>query len=258
MKVAAVKLGLPVRQPEKIVPELTELSAIDADGIIVVGYGKLIPQSIIDLPRLGIINLHASLLPKYRGAAPINWAIIEGETRTGVTTMMIDAGLDTGDMLLKAEVAMAPDDDTLTLGKKLAAIGAPLLLETLDGLERGDIRREKQDNSQATIARRIEKEDGRADWSMHAVDIERRVRGFAPWPGVYARFRESTLRLLKARVCHRDTEGTEGELFVDGRQLFVKCGEGMLELIEVQSEGKKRMSAGDFLNGAHIAAGERL
>jgi methionyl-tRNA formyltransferase len=260
VKQAAVALGLPVHQPLKIrTPEVLDLlRAIAADAIVVVGYGKIIPQNIIDLPRLGVINLHASLLPKYRGAAPINWAIVRGETHTGVTTMKIDAGLDTGDILLKEEIAIDPDDDSVSLGGKLAQIGAPLLARTLDGLDRGEIAAVPQDHSQHTLAPILRKEDGRADWSLSADELRNRVRGLQPWPGVYTTFREATLKIEKAaaeNVAHQEQPGT---LIIDGHRLFVACGSGRLELLEVRPEGKRPMPAADFLNGARVQPGERL
>jgi methionyl-tRNA formyltransferase len=260
VKQAALALGLTVHQPLKIrTPEVLELlRSIGADSIVVVGYGKIIPQTIIDLPRLGVINLHASLLPKYRGAAPINWAIIRGETITGVTTMKIDAGLDTGDMLLREEIAIASDDDTVTLGARLAATGAPLLARTLDALSRGEITPVPQDHSQHSLAPILRKEDGLADWSLSAEELRNRVRGLQPWPGVYTPFRGGTLKIENAAA--EDSAGSEppGTMTVVGHRLFVTCGSGSLELLEVRPEGKRRMSAADFLNGARVQPGERL
>jgi methionyl-tRNA formyltransferase len=227
-----------------------------------VGYGKIIPQSIIDLPRWGVINLHASLLPKYRGAAPINWAIVRGETRTGVTTMKIDAGLDTGDMLLREEIPIAPDDDAITLGLRLAAIGAPLLARTLDGLSRSEITPVPQDHSQHTLAPILRKEDGLADWTLSAEELHNRVRGLQPWPGVFTLFRGGTLKLEKTKIENAASENAAhleqpGTLLVTGQRLFVACGSGRLELLEVRPEGKRSMPAADFLNGARVQPGEQ-
>jgi methionyl-tRNA formyltransferase len=262
VKRAALALNLTIHQPSKInTPEILDLlRSIAADAIVVVGYGKLIPQAIIDLPRLGIINLHASLLPKYRGAAPVNWALVRGETQTGVTTMKIDAGLDTGEMLLKETIDTAPDDDTTTLGRRLATIGAPLLVRTLDSLERGEITPIPQDHSQSTLAPILKKEDGRADWKLSAVDLRNRVRGFAPWPGVWSEFRQGILKISGAAVVDAENDETAvpGTLLAQGGRLFVACGSGSLELLDVQPEGKRRMSAADFLNGVHLLPGERL
>src|ERR1019366_2968872 len=202
VKQAAVRLGLPVYQPERVRrPESVEyLRAIPVDAMGVGGDGQIIPQSIIDMAPLGILNVHGSLLPKYRGAGPIQWAILNGETRTGVTTMRIDAGLDTGDMLLKTEIEIGPDENAVELGARLAAVGADLLVETLAGLAAGTIVPEQQDSSQATYARLLKKEDGMVDWSLPAQAIHNRVRGLQPWPGAYTTFRGQTLHIWKARV----------------------------------------------------------
>jgi len=258
VKQAAVELGMTVFQPAKIrPPEVCELlKSLQPDAIVIVGYGKIIPQHIIDLPRHGCINLHASLLPKFRGAAPVNWAIVRGETVTGVTTMKIDAGLDTGDMLLRREIPIEPDDDAVTLGRRLAEIGAPLLVETLRGLEAGTIAPVPQDHSQATLAPILKKEDGLIDWGLPARDIANRVRGLVPWPGAYTRFRGATLQVWNCRLQLADCR--LGELLVQGHRLFAGCGDGAVELIEVQLEGKRRMSAADFVNGARIQPGEKL
>jgi methionyl-tRNA formyltransferase len=260
VKQAAVALGLTVHQPLKIrTPEVFDLlRTIAAEAIVVVGYGKIIPQSIIDLPPLGVINLHASLLPKYRGAAPINWAIVRGETVTGVTTMKIDAGLDTGDMLLAEEVAIAPDDDAITLGLRLAMIGAPLLARTLDGLSRGEITPVPQDHARHSLAPILRKEDGLVDWTQSAEVLRNRVRGLQPWPGVYTPFRGGTLKIEKAAADSAPHEEQPGTLAVAGHRLFAACGSGRLELLEVRLEGKRRMPAADFLNGARVQPGERL
>ncbi len=260
VKQAALRLGLPVHQPEKIrTPEVLELlRSLAPEAIVVVGYGKILPQTILDIPRYGCFNLHASLLPKYRGAAPINWALICGETATGVTTMRMDAGMDTGPILLQQEVEIAPEDDALTLSQKLAALGAPLMAETLRRIEAGDLAPKPQDHSQATLAPMLKKEDGLVDWNSPAGDIVNRVRGLAPWPGAYTRFRGALLHIWKARSVG-DWELAEqepGTLLVRGRRLLVTCGAGMLEPLEVQLEGKRRLSAADFLNGARIQPGE--
>src|SRR5215472_7069495 len=192
VKESAQKLNLPITQPDKIKTNdefRSQLTAINADAIIVVGYGRIIPPWMLDLPRLGNINLHASLLPKYRGAAPIQWAIANGETITGNTTMRLDAGLDTGDSLLQKELPIAPDDTSVTLAPRLAEMGADLLVETLHGLEAGTIHPRKQDESQATLAPILKKEDGEIDFRRSAHEILNRLRGFQPWPGAYTKFR---------------------------------------------------------------------
>jgi methionyl-tRNA formyltransferase len=263
VKRAAAGLGLPVYQPAKIRPPevYEELESLAPEAIVIVGYGKIIPQHIIDLPPHGCINLHASLLPKYRGAAPVNWAIIRGETVTGVTTMKIDAGLDTGDILLVREAPIGPDEDAVSLGRRLAELGAPLMLETLEGLERGTITPAPQDHSCATLAPILKKEDGLIDWSLDAQQIVNRVRGLAPWPGAYTHFRGQLLHLWKAVAqaslpVHQTSPGT---LLVEGRRLRIACGQGtLLEAIEVQLEGRRRVPAPDFINGARIQPDEKV
>ena len=257
VKLEALRLGIPVYQPERVRrPEAVEqIRGMAPDAMVVVGYGQIIPQSILDIPPHGIINVHGSLLPKYRGAAPIQWAIARGETRTGVTTMRIDAGLDTGDMLLKWETEIGEEENAVELGVRLAAAGADLLVETLAGLS--TIVPEPQDSSQATLAPILKKEDGHVDWRMAAGEILNRVRGFVPWPGCYGFFRGQRFHVWKAAGA--SMELPPGELAAVGRRMFVGAGGGSIELLEVQLEGKKRMAAAAFLNGNAIdATGERL
>ena len=258
VKQAAVRLGLPVYQPERVRrPEAVEhLRSLAADAMIVVGYGQIIPQSVIDLAPRGIINVHASLLPKYRGAGPIQWAIINGETRTGVTTMQIDAGLDTGDMLLKAETEIGPEENAVELGARLAAMGAGLLVQTLEGLERGTIVPQKQDPAEASYAPLLKKEDGLIDWSQPAPSLDNRVRGLQPWPGASTSFRGQTLHIWKSRK-GGPTDAAAGR-FVQLKPPVVACGVGSLELVEVQLEGRKRMAAADFANGQRLTDNDWL
>jgi len=259
VKQAALRLGLPVYQPERVRrPEPVEyLRAIAVDAMVVVGYGQIIPQSIIDMAPLGIINVHGSLLPKYRGAGPIQWAILNGETRTGVTTMRIDAGLDTGDMLLKAETAIGPDETAVELGGRLATIGAGLLVETLAGIEQRRIVPEKQDNALATYAPLLKKEDGRIDWTRDARALHNQVRGLQPWPGAATVFRGQALHIWRSRVWSGSSAGAPGS-FASLKPLVVNCGTGALELMEVQMEGRKRIPAADFANGQRLAENEYL
>ncbi len=255
VKEAALRLGLPVYQPERIRrPEAIErLAALRPDAMVVVGYGQIIPQAAIDIPPHGIINVHASLLPKYRGAAPVQWAIANGETRTGVTTMRIDAGLDTGDMLLKAETEIGVEETAIELGERLARMGAALLVETLERIE--TIAPEKQDPAQAMYAPLLKKEDGLIDWGLAAQAIHNRVRGFQPWPGAHTRFRGRQLHIWKSRAA-AGGPGSPGTLA--RRPLRVLCGEGSLELIEVQLEGRQRISGEAFTNGQHITDNDRV
>jgi methionyl-tRNA formyltransferase len=260
VKEAAVRLGLAVYQPERIRrPEAVEyLRALNLDAMVVVGYGQIIPQNVIDLAPLGIINVHASLLPKYRGAGPIQWAILNGETRTGVTTMRIDAGLDTGDMLLKAETEIGAEETAIELGRRLAVMGADLLVETLAGLAAGTIAAEKQDPAQATHAPLLKKENGCIDWSRLAAAIHNQVRGLQPWPGAYTGFRGQTLHVWRAGARGEGSGVRDAGSILSLRPFVVQCGEGALELLEVQLEGRKRISASDFVNGQRVTENERL
>lgn len=260
VKETAVRQGLPVFQPERIRrPEVVaKLVEIQMDVMVVVGYGQIIPQSVIDLPTHGIINVHASLLPKYRGAAPIQWSIVNGESVTGVTTMRIDAGLDTGDMLLRAETKIGPEETAVELGARLAVMGADLLVETLARIEAGTIVAEKQDSSQATLAPILKKEDGLIDWRLPALAVHNRVRGLLPWPGAYTKFRGHQLHVWKSRLAG-SSAAAPGQVARSGRSLQVGCGDGAtLELLEVQLEGKKRISGAEFANGQRLQDNETL
>src|SRR6266568_1919225 len=235
VKQSALNLNLPTTQPDRIKSNEefhAQLTALNPDVIIVVGYGRIIPQWMLDLPPLGNINLHASLLPKYRGAAPIQWAIANGETVTGVTTMRIDAGLDTGDILLQQELTIAPDDTAETFAPRLAAIGADLVVETLGDLQAGTVHPRPQDNSQASLAPILKKEDGVVDFSRSANDIFNRIRGFQPWPGANTKFRGKTLQIIKARPA---TDALpSAELHAEADRLLVGCAHNTsLELLEI-------------------------
>jgi methionyl-tRNA formyltransferase len=259
VKQRALQLGLQVSQPDKIKNNEEfrgQLARIAPKAIIVVGYGRIIPQWMIDLPPLGNLNLHASLLPKYRGAAPIQWAIARGETVSGVTTMRIDAGLDTGDILLQKEIPISPQDTAVTLAPRMAAIGADLMVETLRGLQAGTVRARPQDNTRATLAPILKKEDGQIDFQRTAHEVLNRLRGFQPWPGAYASFRGKNLQIWAAQPAERAV--SPAEIVVANGLLIVGCGSGSaLQLLEVQLEGKKRMPAADFVHGHEPRAGEK-
>lgn len=261
VKQLAHKLGLSVVQPDKIKnnPDFrSQLEKIAPRAIIVVGYGRIIPDWMLALPPLGNINLHASLLPKYRGAAPVQWAIANGEAITGNTTMRIDAGLDTGDVLLQQEEAIAPDDTALTLAPRLAAKGALLMVETLRGLEGGSIAAHPQDDSQASLAPILKKEDGQIDFHRTAQEIYNRLRGFQPWPGAFTTFRDKKLSVLEAKPAS-NASVSPASLKIEGEKLLVLCAQNTaLELIAIQPEGKKRMTARDFINGYRPREGEQL
>lgn len=260
VKRVALNLGLRILQPDKIKANeefRSQLRALKPDAIIVVGYGRIIPQWMIDLPPLGNLNVHASLLPKYRGAAPIQWAIAEGESATGVTTMRIDAGLDTGDILMQREMTISAEDTSETMAPKLAAMGAALMAETLRGLQAGTLKPHPQDHALRSEAPVLKKEDGQIDFRRPAREIWNRLRGFQPWPGAFTTFRGKNLHVWAARPV--ETDVSTGTIKMQGHSPLVGCGgQTSLELLEVQVEGKKRMWAHDFVNGYRPYDGERL
>jgi methionyl-tRNA formyltransferase len=263
VKQAALKAGLGIFQPIRLkdAAAQAEITRVKPDAIVVVAYGHIIPAWMIELPPLGCINLHASLLPRYRGAAPIPWAIIRGESSTGVTTMKIDRGLDTGDVLLQKETEITEADTTETVSARLSSLGAPLMAETLRRLERGEVQRRPQDHAAATLAPLLKKEDGRLDWSSTAEEISCRVRGLRPWPVAYSSFRGQNVRIWMARPVPAPLPKSlrPGELDRGLDRLFVGCGGStVLEIAELQLEGRKRLSARDFVNGVRLAAGEML
>jgi len=263
VKEAALAAKLPVHQPEKIrAPEVQELlQGLAPDCIVIIAYGQIIPAKLLPIPKLGWINLHASLLPKYRGAAPINWAIVNGETRTGVTTMRIDAGMDTGEMLLQREIEIGPKETAPELAARMSEFGAPLMAETLRGLAAGTITAKAQNHAEASYAPMLKKEDGRIDWKRPAIEIYNRMRGFAPWPGAYTTFRGQSCHVWGEPVSKEGTAGwasgaggaTPGTLFGEENKLFVWCGDAtVLCLRLVQVEGRKPVNATDFANGARL------
>jgi methionyl-tRNA formyltransferase len=262
VKRVAVEHGLPVVQPEKIRSNAefrALLEGIRPDAILVVAYGRIIPQWMLDLPRFGCINLHGSLLPKYRGAAPIQWAVANGELVTGVTTMRLDAGLDTGDLLLAQVVPVALEETAADVYEGLAAVGAGLMVETLCGLADGSLYAQAQDHSLATLAPILKREDGLIDFSRTAKQVYDRWRGFQPWPGAHTLLRGKKLIVHRMRLVERSLGAEECMLVVQGDSMLVGCGEGtMIALDEVQMEGKRRMSAAEFLHGHQIKSGERL
>lgn len=262
VKLAALELGLLVLQPEKIKNNAefrAVLEGLQPDAIIVVAYGRILPQWMIDLPRFGNINLHGSLLPKYRGAAPIQWAIANGEEVTGVTTMRIDAGLDTGDMLLARAVPISPEETAVELFEALSSVGAALMVETLGGLSEDTIVARKQEDALATVAPLLRREDGWMDFTRTAKVNFDRWRGFQPWPGAHTTLRGRKLLVQRMHVADEMARGEGGELVVRDDSLLAVCGGGtMLSLDAVQMEGKRKMSAGEFLRGYQVKQGERL
>lgn len=288
VKETALAAGIPVYQPERIrEPGWTELlRGLKPDAIVVVAFGQIIPEEILELPPCGCINVHASLLPKYRGAAPIQWAVINGDRESGVTTMRMDAGLDTGDMIMKESVALAPDETGGSLFDKLSAVGASLLLRTLEAVGDGTARYEKQPQKSPTpYASMLTKQDGRVDWTKSAAEIERLIRGLDPWPGTYTTYRGKTLKLWAAEVSE-ETPGAEAAQTAGGPEtgaggesaariqagarteapgaaavvtkdsLRIRTGDGLLSILELQPEGKKRMTVDAFLRGYPVEAGE--
>lgn len=259
VKQAALAHHLHVVQPEKIKKNEEfrgKLEAIQPDAILVVAYGRIIPDWMLALPRHGCINLHGSLLPKYRGAAPIQWAVANGELLTGVTTMRLDAGLDTGPMLLAEMLPIAPEENALDLYESLAAIGAPLMVRTLTGLEDGSVEPIEQNHNSATLAPILTRGDGHMDFTRTATDLHNRWRGFQPWPGAWTMLRGK--KLIVHRMCVSEGTGEAGVFHVGDHKLRIGCGGSSLELLEVQMEGKKRMTAEEFLRGFQVKSGERV
>jgi methionyl-tRNA formyltransferase len=255
-KVLAEKHGIPVRQPQKIRTEefLGELKKLRPGLICVAAYGKILPKTVLDLPSHGCINVHASILPKYRGAAPINWAIIRGERVTGITTMKMDEGMDTGDMLLKKEIPIGDEDTGEALSQKLSYIGAELLMETIKLLKEGKLKPVPQDHSQVTYAPMLKKEDGKIDWEKSAEEIRNLIRGTLPWPGAYTSLEGKLLKIYKATVA--EGEGRPGEVTKsDSEILRVATGKAALDILELQVEGGKRLSVDQFLRGRKIKEG---
>lgn len=264
VKQVAEQHGLKVYQPEKIkTDEVREIfQTLAPDAVVVVAYGRILPAWLLEIPRLGCINVHFSLLPKYRGAAPVNWVIARGETETGVTTMLMDPGLDTGPILLQQRCSIEPDETAPELAEKLSKMAADLLIETLERLEQGQVTPQEQDHSQATQAPMLKREDGQIDWNWPASDICNRTRGFQPWPGAWTTLEGHRLILWKASVvsdgpASESPPGTISHLLKDA--IIVTCGGGsFLRVEELQLEGKRRLSARDFLNGTRLTVGTRL
>ena len=260
VKEFALSQGLSVFQPARIKNDEAKqlFSSHDADVAVVVAYGRILPEEFLRAPRRGCINVHFSLLPKYRGAAPANWAVVNGETQTGVTTMFIEPALDTGPILLQSKTEIGAKETAPELMRRLAEIGAELLGETLASLD--DLTPRPQRNHDATFAPILKKEDGLIDWSQSAFAIERRVRGFQPWPNAYTSFNSKGLTIWGADLTDSNSNAAPGEVIVaDRNDLIVSCGEGTaLRLIEVQPEARKRLPARDFINGMHLKVGDRF
>ena len=252
VKEKALEHGLSVYQPLKVrTPEFVQvLRELKPDVMVVVAFGQILTKEVLDIPPLGCVNVHASLLPKYRGAAPIQWAVIDGEKETGVTTMMMDEGIDTGDMLEKEIVPIEDEETGDSLHDKLMAAGARLIVSTLKKIQDGTIERTPQTDEETCYARMLDKDMGDVDWSLDAHAIERLVRGLNSWPGTYTKWNGKTVKIWKAKAVDREYEGALGEaVYVDKETILVKTGKGCLSLLELQPEGKKRMAADAFLRG---------
>jgi methionyl-tRNA formyltransferase len=269
VKEVALAARLPVHQPEKIrAPEVQQLlEKLSPDFIVIIAYGQIIPARLLSIPKHGWINLHASLLPKYRGAAPINWAIVNGETRTGLTTMSIDAGMDTGEILLQREIEIGPTETSPELAARMSEAGAPLMEETLRGLAAGNILPRPQNSAEATLAPILKKEDGRIDWQRPAQEIFNRMRGFTPWPGAYTTFRGQTCHFLAEPISNQvfttqfsaTASVAPGTLFAEKNALFVFCGRAtVLRVQAVKLESRKQVSASEFAIGARLQSGEHF
>lgn len=268
-KQAAQDLGLDVHQPEKIRTEAFERWVADQmpDVIVVVAYGRLLPAGLLRIPQWGCLNVHFSLLPKYRGAAPVNWALARGERETGVTTMLMDEGMDSGPILLQDRTRIDPDETAATLGERLAVLGADLLVETLEGMALGGLTPQPQDHAQATLAPMLKRETGLIDWGQGASEIRDRIRGFQPWPGAWTTWKGLRLHLCRARALEATTgqekyswSGPPGSVIITGQNtLGVICGAcSLLEVEELQLEGRKRLTAPEFLRGYRLQDGDRL
>ncbi len=260
VKVKAMELGIPTFQPESMrSPEaIGRVRAERPDVIVVAAYGQILPQELLEVPRYCCVNVHASLLPRYRGASPIQWAILNGDDETGVTIMRMDAGLDTGDIIAQSRVSIAPGETGGSLTAKLAAAGARLLASVLPSIADGTAKYTPQDDRRATKVGKISKKDGLIDFSSPAAVIERQVRGFSPWPGAYTYLDGRTLKIWLARACPGNAGDPGTATFVGKDSFCIQAGDGALECLEVQLEGKKRMPAGDFLRGNALETGRRF
>lgn len=264
VKECALKYDIPVFQPIKIREEenVAKLEELDIDFMVVVAFGQILPKSILDIPKYGCINVHSSLLPTYRGAAPIQWTIINGESKTGITTMFMDEGIDTGDILLQEETPIYDDETGGSLHDRLADMGAKLLIKTLDGLKAGTIKRIKQDDSKSNYVGMLNKNMGKMDFTKSALELERLVRGLNPWPSAYTSLKGKMFKIWEAKAIedadkYQDVQG--GTIVeINKSSIIVKTSKGLLELFEVQLEGKKRMLVEDFLRGYQVKVGEQL
>ncbi|MBI3659968.1 methionyl-tRNA formyltransferase [Candidatus Acetothermia bacterium] len=259
IKEAALELRLPIYQPEKINRDVEFIKQLQPELIFTCAYGQILSKKLLQVPSKGCVNLHASLLPKYRGAAPIQWAIVNGEEFTGLTTFLMDVGVDDGPILLQESIVITDDDTTATLHERMATIGPDLVLQTLDELEKGILQTKSQDHSQATYAPKITDEMARIDWSQPAQKIHNLIRGFNPVPGAFTFLNGSRLKVYQSRIIENANSGKSGEILrAEPAGMIVRTGVGALELLEVQPESRRRMSALDFVRGHKEAVGASL
>lgn len=262
VKECALKHNIPVYQPVRARDEafVEEMRTLKPDAMVVIAFGQILPKSLLDLPKYGCVNIHASLLPKYRGAAPIQWAVINGDEETGITTMMMDVEMDTGDMLEKTVVKLNPDETGGSLFDRLSLLGGDLILSTLSKLEKGEITPQPQDHAQATYVKKISKSMGDIDWTMDAVSIERLVRGLNPWPSAFTRWNGKMLKIWEAKVLpDLETKAPCGSVIsASDEGLKIQTGNGVLCVTSLQLEGKKRMDTAAFLRGYQVAAGSMM
>lgn len=261
VKQKALELGLEVLQPENINDSGVEemLKSLKPDFIVVVAYGQILKQSILDIPKYGSYNIHASLLPKYRGAAPINWVILNGEKETGVTIMEMAKGLDTGDIISISSIKIKDDDTTEDIHDKLAALGSDLIVKTLEDIFKGDSKKTPQDHSKSSYASMLSKEMGLINWDKSGEDIVNLIRGLKPWPSAYTRYKDDTVKVHKARLIDEDYEGINGEIVnLTSDTIYVKVKDGVIEIEELQFPGKKKMQTSEYLKGNSIELGTVL
>ncbi|KAA5806084.1 methionyl-tRNA formyltransferase [Thermoanaerobacterium thermosaccharolyticum] len=261
VKECAIKNNIEVFQPPKLKNNkeiFDKLSQLNPDLIVVAAYGKILPEEILQIPRYGCINVHASLLPKYRGAAPINWAIINGEKETGITIMYMEKGLDTGDILLQMSIPILEEDNSETIHDKLAVLGGNALIDAINKMVDGTLMPVKQDDSKATYAPILEKSMGLIDWQKDAVEIKNLVRGLRPWPVAYTYYKGNMLKIWAAEVYSYEGKEKPGTVIYAGNTLVVKCGKDALKILEIQSEGTRRMTVEEYLRGHIIGKGEQL
>ena len=266
VKLLAQEYGLKVFQPLKIKPEFENIKNLAPDLIVVIAYGKIIPQEILDIPKYGCINVHASLLPKYRGAACLNAPILNGDTKTGITIMKMEAGLDTGPIIKQAEITLSGEEKLKDVHDKLSILGAEILVPTLRLWIKGEIEAQEQNDEEATYIKVLKKEDGKLDLNKNAEELERMIRAYNPWPGTYALLKGEALKVIEVKIVKESEINNKeklklleiGEIYQENKRLLVKCGQNYLDILKLQLPGKKALSAQEFLNGGQNIVGKIL